>query len=475
MLKNSNVVTKGVLWSAIDRFAVVGIQVLFEILLARLLLPSDYGLIGMVAVFMAIAQVFVDSGFMNALIQKQDRTELDFSTVFYTSLGLSLIIYLLLFIAAPSIALFYHVPELTLIVRVIGLNIIINSIALVYRAKLSISMDFKTQAKLSIISVILSGLTGIYLAYHGYGVWSLVYQSICLYALNTLLLSLNLKWVPLFQFSKESFRSLFGFGSKLLAAGLIQAIYSNLYSVLIGKVFSTKELGLYAKSSQFTLYPSSMMTNMLQRVLYPYLSQYQNDDKKLFELNKQYYTIIAMLFFPLFFGLGVLAEPFVRLLLSDTWLEAVPLIRILAFTFLFYPFINVNMFIFQIKGMSSRFLWIEVLTKISGIIILLVTLKFGVLIMSIGLLVQHLIQLLITSYFSDKAINSKLFSQIRVLYPMIIISSIFSILVFTVIQYFNIPFIQLSIGIFMLTILYMTYYYYFMKDMVLVFINRFIK
>ncbi|MDO9254787.1 MAG: lipopolysaccharide biosynthesis protein [Bacteroidales bacterium] len=474
-MKNSVAVTKGVLWSAIDRFAVVGIQVLFEILLARLLLPSDYGLIGMVVVFMAIAQVFVDSGFMNALIQKQDRTELDFSTVFYASVGISLIIYLLLFISAPAIAIFYNVPQLTGILRVLGLNVIINSIALVYRAKLSISMDFKTQAKLSIVSVILAGLTGIYLAFHGHGVWSLVYQSICLYTLNALLLGLNVKWLPLLKFSQHSFRTLFGFGSKLLAAGLIQAIYSNLYSVLIGKVFSTKELGLYAKSSQFTLYPSSMMTNMLQRVLYPYLSQYQNDNKTLFELNKQYYTIIAMLFFPLFVGLGVLAEPFVRLLLSDTWLEAVPLIRILAITFLFYPFINVNMFIFQIKGMSSRFLWIEVLTKITGVIILLITIKYGLLIMSIGLLVQHLIQLTITSYFSDKAMNCKLFSQLRVLFPMVLISTLFAIIVYSVIQFIQIPLIQLSIGILMFVILYMTYYYFFMRNLVLVFINRFIK
>lgn len=475
MLKNSNVLVKGVLWSAIDRFAVVGIQLLFEIILARLLLPSDYGIIGMVAVFMAIAQVFVDSGFMNALIQKQDRTELDFSTVFYTSTLLSLVIYLILFIAAPTIALFYNVPELNGILRVLGLNIIINSIALVYRAKLSISMDFKIQAKLSVISVILSGILGVYFAYHGYGAWSLVYQSICLYTLNTLLLGLNLRWLPLFTFSKKSFSILFGFGSKLLAAGLIQAIYSNLYSVLIGKVFSTKELGLYAKSSQFTLYPSSMMTNMLQRVLYPYLSQYQNDNKILFDLNKQYYTIIAMLFFPLFVGLGVLAEPFVTLLLSKNWIEAVPLIRVLAITFLFYPFINVNMFIFQIKGMSSRFLWIEILTKITGVIILLVTLKFGVLVMSFGLLVQQLIQLLITSYFSDKAMNSKIFSQIRVLLPILLISVIFAITVYSVIQMLHLPIIQLSVGILMFIILYLTYYYYFMRNLVLIFINRLIK
>jgi len=474
-LKNSSTVINGVLWSAIDRIAIVGIQMLFEIILARLLLPFEYGLIGIVAIFLAIAQVFVDGGFMNALIQKQDRTELDYSTVFYTSLLLSITIYTILFFSAPSIASFYNVPSLTAIVRVLGISIIINSLALVYRVKLSISMDFKIQAKLSVLSVLLSGFLGIFLAYHHHGVWSLVFQSICLYACNTIFLGLNLRWLPMLAFSKKSFDKLFGFGSKLLVAGLIQAIYSNSYSVLIGKVFSMRELGLYSKSSQFTLYPSSMMTNMLQRVLYPYLSQYQNDDSKLFELNKQYYTIIAMLFFPLFVGLGVLAEPFVRLLLSDTWIEAVPLIRILALTFLIYPFINVNMFVFQIKGMSSKFLWIEILTKITGIIILVVTIKYGIFIMCCGLLVQHLIQLIVTSYYSDKAMNSKLFSQLLVLFPMMIVSIFSALIVFSAIQYFNKPVLQLIIGIFIFVILYLTFYYYYMRELTLSFAKRIFK
>ena len=463
---------KGIFWSAVDRFAVVGFQLLFEILLARLLLPSDYGLIGMVAVFMAITLVFVDGGFMNALIQKQDRTELDFSTVFYTSLLLSFVLYILLFSFAPYIAIFYKVPLLTSIVRILGFNIVINSIGLVYRTKLSISLDFKAQAKLSFFSVLLSGILGVYLAYHGFGVWALVSQSLFLYGLNTLFLILNLRWLPLLQFSKESFKKLFGFGSKVLAAGLIQNIYSNLYSVFIGKVFSVKELGLYVKSSQFTLYPSSMMTNMVQRVLYPYLSQYQNDDVKLFEMNKQYYTIIAMLFFPLFVGLGVLAEPFVLILLSSKWIEAVPLIRVLAIAFLIYPFINLNMYVFQIKGLTSRFFWIEVLTKIIGIGILVFTLKYGVYIMCVGLLLQHLIQLIITSYFSDRAMNSSIFSQLKVLFPFMIVSIIFAAIVYSTIQYIHIPLLQLLIGIIMFLALYSIYYILFMKGLVLSFVSR---
>lgn len=435
-------------------------------------MPYEYGLIGIVAIFLAIAQVFVDGGFMNALIQKQDRSELDYSTVFYTSFILSISIYSILFLISPFIASFYKVPILTEIIRVLGLIVIINSLAIVYRTKLSISMDFKVQAKLSVISVLISGFVGVYLAYHGQGVWALVFQSITLYACNTLFLYLNLRWLPKFNFSRKSFNSLFGFGSKLLAAGLVQAIYSNAYSVLIGRFFSMKELGLYSKSSQFTLYPASMMTNMLQRVLYPYLVKYQNDNIKLFELNKQYYTIMAMIFFPLFIGLSVLAEPFVVLLLSKNWVDSVPLIRILALTFLIYPFINVNMFIFQVKGMSSRFLLIEILTKVSGILILVLTLKYSIFILCAGLFLQHLLHLCISSYYSDKAMQSKVFSQLKILLPITVASTIIAIAVFTTIQNFNKPALQLLIGILLLTISYVIYYYLFMKNLTVAIIKQ---
>jgi len=183
----------GVFWSAVDRFAVVALQVVFEIILARLLIPADYGLIGMVAVFIAIAQVFVDSGFMNALIQKKDRTETDYSTVFYTSIGIAVLVYGVLFFCAPLIAQFYDVPELKPIVRILGLNILFNSVAIVYRAKLSVSMDFKSQARYSIIAVVISGIIGIWMATAGWGVWSLVIQMVSMYALNAVLLVFNLR------------------------------------------------------------------------------------------------------------------------------------------------------------------------------------------------------------------------------------------------------------------------------------------
>lgn len=462
----------GVFWSAIDRFAVVALQVVFEILLARMLLPDDYGLIGMVIVFIAIAQVFVDGGFLNALIQKKDRTETDYSTVFFTSIAIAVLVYLILFLCAPLISQFYEVPELTLIVRLLGLNILFNSVAIVYRAKLSVSMDFKSQARFSIISVILSGIVGIMLAANGWGVWSLVVQMVSMYALNAVLLIYNIRWWPVYGFSVESFKKLFGFGSKLLIAGVIQAVYSNLYQLVIGKVYRAGDLGLYTKSMQFTLYPSSMITNMLQRVMFPYLSNYQDDDKMLFELNKQYYSIISMFFFPLFTGLAIMAEPFVRVLLTEAWIDAVPIIRILSFAFLLFPFINVNMYVFQIKGLSGRFLFIEIVTKISGIIILIITLRMGLIAICWGLLIQNILQWIITSFFSDRTLKSPMFSQIKVLSPIMIFSLLLYFLMQLLLPVLNYLWLQLFIGIILILLSYALFYFVVMKENLILIIEK---
>ncbi len=449
---------RSVFWSAVDRFAVVALQVVIEILLARLLLPADYGLIGMVAVFIAIAQVFIDSGFMNALIQKKDRTETDYSTVFYTSVGIAVLVYAVLFFCAPFIAQFYDVPQLKLIVRILGLNIIFNSLAIVYRAKLSVSMDFKSQARFSVIAVILSGIVGIWMAATGWGVWSLVVQMVTMYALNAVLLIYNLRWWPVYGFSMDSFRKLFGFGSKLLLAGVIQAVYSNVYQLVIGKVYRASDLGLYTKSMQFTLYPSSMITNMLQRVMFPYLSDYQDDNAKLFELNKQYYSLIALAFFPLFTGLAILAEPFVSIFLTNTWLAAVPVIQILSFAFLLFPFININMYVFQIKGLTGRFLFIEILTKATGVIILIVTLNISLIAMCWGLLAQQIFQWIITSYFADKTLQSQLFSQVRTLLPIVLFSAFLFFLLQGLLSLLNSSWLQLFTGIFLIFLSYLLFF-----------------
>lgn len=240
---------KSVMWSSIERFSVQGIQFILSIVIARLVTPSEYGLIAMLSIFLAIAQTFIDSGFSNALIQKQGRTETDNSTVFYFNIAVSIIVYGMLYGAAPFIADFYKEPLLTTVTRWIGLNIIISAFSIVQRAILIIKLDFKTQAKASLIAVILSGGVGIAFAYYGYGVWALVIQAIASNFINTFLLWIFAKWTPAFRYSWQSFRTLFAFGSKLLLSGLLHTIYMNLYSLVIGKKFSAVEVGYFNRAS----------------------------------------------------------------------------------------------------------------------------------------------------------------------------------------------------------------------------------
>ena len=413
---------RGILWSAVDKFGIVVVQIILEIVMARLLLPSDYGVMGIIAVFLAIGQVFTDGGFSNALIQKQDRSETDFSTVFFCNLIVSVGFYGFLFIGAPYISQFYNLPVLTDIIRIIGLTIIINSVVIVHKTKLIISLNFKIQAKYSLLSVLLSGAVGLFLALNGYGVWSLVYQTVLLYVLNAVFLIYNLSWVPLFVFSKKSFDTLFYFGSKVLLASLVQALYNNLYSVLIAKKFSTIELGLYSKANQFTLFPISTLTTVMQRVAFPYLSSYQDDDGKLFTMNQKFTKLNLILIMPLFFGISALSEPIVKIVFSDAWLDLIPLMRILSIAFVFYPVIVNNMFLFQIKNKTQIYLKIEIITKVTGILILFGTLQYGIVIMSFGLVFQQFLQLVITSLYCNRLLEQQLFSQLKMVGPHLLVS-----------------------------------------------------
>jgi O-antigen/teichoic acid export membrane protein len=454
----------GILWSALDKFGIVVVQIILEIVMARLLLPSDYGVMGIIAVFLAIGQVFTDGGFSNALIQKQDRSESDFSTVFFCNLIVSVVIYGLLFIGAPYISQFYDLPVLTAIIRIIGLTIIINSLVIVHKTKLSISLNFKIQAKYSLLSVLLSGAVGLFLALNGYGVWSLVYQTLLLYVLNAVFIIYNLRWVPLFVFSKKSFDTLFYFGSKVLMASLVQAVYNNLYSVLIAKKFSTKELGLYSKANQFTLFPISTLTTVMQRVAFPYLSSYQGDNDKLFTLNQKFTKLNLILIMPLFFGISALSEPIVKIVFSDAWIDLIPLMRILSIAFVFYPVIVNNMFLFQIKNKTQIYLRIEIITKITGILILFGTLQYGIIIMSLGLVVQQFLQLVITSMYCNRLLEKQLFSQLKMVGPHLLVSFLIFFVTLYGISFVDNRFSQFVIGGLLIGILYFVYYYFFMKN-----------
>lgn len=419
-LKNKTV--KGIVWSSVERFSVQGIQFLVMIVMARLLTPKDYGLVGMVAIFIAVAQSLVDSGFSQALIRKQNRTETDNSTVFYFNIVVGILLYLVLFVIAPWVADFYDSPELTALMRVVCLSVVFNSFVVVQRALLTVNIDFKTQAKASLTAAVVSGVIGIGMAYSGFSYWSIVAQQLVNLGLNTLLLWIFTRWRPRWIYSWGSFRELFTFGSKLMVSGLLDVVYRNMYLLVIGKVFTASSLGYYTRANQFAEFPSSNLTGIMQRVTYPVLCQIQDDDERLAQIYRRFLRLSAFLIFPLLVGLSAVAEPFVLLLLKEQWLFAATLLQIICFAMMWYPIHAINLNLLQVKGRSDLFLRLEIIKKAIAVLILCVTIPMGLIAMCVGQILSSLIALIINTNYTGKLIQVGFLRQMRDLLPTLLLS-----------------------------------------------------
>jgi O-antigen/teichoic acid export membrane protein len=414
--------------------------------MARLLEPSDYGVIGMLAIFLAISQTFIDSGFSNALIRKQDRTETDFSTVFYFNIGVGLFFYFGLFFASPYIAQFYNTPILQDITKIVALNVVFNSLTVVQRAKLTILVDFRTQAKVSLIAVILSGVTGLALAYTGFGVWALVFQAALNNGLNAVLLWIFVRWKPLNVFSPQSFKALFSYGSKLLLSGLLDTVYRNIYTLVIGKKFQVTELGYYTRADQFAQFPSSNLTGIFDRVTFPILSSI-HDDEQLRTVYRQYLRIAAFVIFPLMCGLAGVTKPFITLVLSEKWLGVIPLLQLLCFSMMWYPVHAINLNLLQVKGRSDLFLRLEVIKKCVGIVIICITLPMGMIALCAGGIISSIICLVINTHYTGKIISLGFIKQMADLMPMLLSSLTMALGVYIVSGLFQNNSIGLLVGI----------------------------
>lgn len=440
---------KGVAWSALERFSVQGIQFVLTVIIARLVSPSEYGLIAMLAIFLAIAQSFVDSGFSNALIQKKERTEVDYSTVFYFNLGISILIYLLLFWSAPYIAAFYKESVLSSVTRWVGLNIILSGLSIVQRAQLTIRVDFKTQAKASLIAVILSGVVAVYLAYAGYGVWALVTQSLLNTLLNTLFLWVFSHWFPSLVFSWSSFRTLFSFGSKLLLSGLLHTIYINLYSLVIGRWYTSANVGYYNRAYQFASFPSINIVNIITRAIYPVQCAMQDDDERLNTTFMQYLRLSCLVIFLPMVTLAVLAKPLVLFLLTDKWLPAAELLSILCMAYMWYPVMVINNQILNVKGRSDYFLKAEIWKKVIAITILCITLPFGVKMLCWGVMLYNFFDMGIIIFYSRKVVRTGYREQFYNILPIFLLAMIVGGFVWiTSVIFREYPIMQLSMGCF---------------------------
>ena len=439
--------TKGLFWSSVERFSNQGMSFLFSVILARMLDPSDFGIIAMITIFFAVAQSFVDSGFSNALVRKTDRREEDLSTCFYFNIGVGIMAYIVLFLIAPLVASFYNQPILSPIIRITGLGVVLNSLCVVQQALFTIKIDFKSQAKVTLSATIISGIVGVILAYQGYGVWALVWQGVVMTLARMALLWLMSKWRPTTGFSKSSFNYLFGYGSKLLASGLLDTIYNNIYPIVIGKFYTPAQLGNYSRALSFAQLPSSNITSILQRVTFPVLSTIQDDIPRLQANYRRLLKLSAFIIFPLMIGLSVVAFPMIRLILTPKWEGCSLYLQIICFALMWYPIHAINLNLLQVKGRSDLFLRIEIIKKIVGVCIMCITIPLGITAMCIGMVASSLISLFINTYYTGKLINIGCLKQMRDLTPIFINSLIMGGIVYFSIQISDNDILQLSLSI----------------------------
>ncbi len=453
-------------WSAVERFSTQGIQFLFGIVLARLLTPADYGVIAMLTIFLAICQTFIDSGFANAIIRKIDRTEKDMATMFFFNIGMSLVCYAILFFTAPFIASFYNMPELTLVLRVLALRLIVQSFSTVQVTNLTIKIDFKKQAKISLASAIISGIVGIGFAYNGYGVWSLVIQALFCSTFNAFLYWLTVRWHPQCFFDKESFKNLFSYGSKLLISGLLDTVYNNLYPLVIGKFYTPAQLGAFAKADHFSQFPSQNIMRILHRVSFPVLSALQNDPQRMRNSFLKFINYSALIIFPLMLGLLALSKPMTLLLLTERWKEMIPLLQILCIAMMWYPVHAINLNILQVLGRSDLFLKLEVIKKVIGLAILLITLPIGITAMCIGQIVDSILGLFINTYYSKKFINAGIGEQLKFLFPTLFNSTAMAAIILVLNNFMpqDEYGLQIGVGLTVGILYYLTTNYLFNKD-----------
>lgn len=395
----------GVIWNFVEKLLIRGASFVIGIILARLLSPSDYGLIGMLAVFIAISNVFIEGGLAKALIQRQNCQDIDYSTAFVANVVMAICIYLVLYLCSPWIAVFYDEPILTDLTRILGLNFVLGSFNIVQRARLMANVDFKSLAQINVASTIISGGIGIGMAYIGLGVWALVAQSISSTIVLMLLFPFYSRWRPSMKFSKESFNHLFGFGSKLMITGVVSTIINNISTLCIGRYYKSHQLGYYTRASGFSELISFTVFEVLGNVTFPVLSGLQNDRERLIQVYKKSLFFTAVVMFPIMVLTTLLAKPIVLFLLTEKWLPCVALMQWLLLARMFLPVSAINMNVLNAIGRSDLYMKLDFSKIPLDIIILAITIPIGVEAITIGCFVNSFICFFINAYFPGRLLG----------------------------------------------------------------------
>jgi len=404
-------------WSFIEQIGNQGIAFLIGIFLARLLTPREFGQIGMITVFIAVSQTFINSGFKNALIRKKNCTDIDFSTVFYFNLVVGIILFFILFLLAPVISDFFNEPELKPITQVFGMVLVIDSLTLIQQTILIKRIDFKLQTQISVIASIGSGVIALIMAINGFGVWSLVVQRLVRQALNSVFLWLWNQWKPLLIFDRQSFKELFGFGSKLLVSSLIDTLYRNIYYIIIGKYFSALDLGYYSRADNFKNLPSQNLNTIIARVSYPVLSSIQDDKLRLKNNYQKLIRGTTFITFILMIGMAAIAEPMIICLIGEKWRPSIIYLQMLCIVGMMYPLHALNLNMLQVSGRSDLFLKLEFIKKTLAVPIIFIGLFWGIKIMIAGMIVNNFISYYLNSYWSGRFIGYSFKEQVVDILP----------------------------------------------------------
>lgn len=410
----------GALWTAVEKFIRQGAQFVIGIVLARILAPDDYGIVGMLAIFIAIANTFADSGLSNALIQEQDCTDDDYSTIFYFNVAVALGCYALLFLSAPSVASFYEMPVLTDVMRVVSLSIIISGLTAVQNTRLTKQLRFRLQSKISIVSVFVTGATGLILAFRGWGVWALVFQALAGQIFTSVCVWCYSKWIPKLRFSVNSFRQLWRFGSKLLCSSLINTLYQNLYTLVIGKCFSPAQVGYYNRGNGYASIPVNTVTDMSLKVTYPILAKLQDDDERLLRAYSKLLRMPLYILYPILTAIAVTSAPLIEFMIGEKWLPCAPLLSILCIGGMFTPLTQINLNLLYVKGRTDLVLKLELIKKPIAFLILFASIPFGIIVMVVGKALYEFVAFSFNCYYTGKILNYGELRQLRDLLPIFI-------------------------------------------------------
>lgn len=437
----------GIIWTFAQKFSLEVFSFVQGIILARLLLPSDFGLIAMTAVFFAVSNCFIDSGFGTALIRKPKKRAIDYSTVYVTNVVLTFFFAVLLFVCSPLIADFYHQPVLKDIVRANSVLMVMNSFNAVQGTRMRIHLQFKQLSISNVTITILVGLTSIAMAFMGYGVWSLIYPRFLTPFLYWAFYWHYQHWHPGLKFSWKIWREYFGFGSKLLASSLLDTIWGNIYPIVIGKKYSAAELGFFSRGSSYAYLPSRTFQQVLSQVTFPVLSAIQDDDERLRTAYRRLIRLSGFVVFPMVMGMAALAKPLIIVMITEKWAQSIPYLQIVCFAAMWYPIHVLNLNLLTVKGRSDLFLTLEIAKKTLSAIVIIITIPLGVLYMCIGSVVTSFLCLFINTYYTGKLIKVGYFMQMRDLLPSLLYSLSMCVLVWIVTQMIPSMLMRITIGV----------------------------